>query len=78
MSGFTLDGKFVDDKLPEGWGQRQSRVGRVGDWSRDQVSQLGRLDHVADASRRETRPSATVKVPSSTLEASAGKLVRAP
>lgn len=40
MSGFTLDGKPVDDKLPEGWGQRQQRVGRVGDWSRDQVSQL--------------------------------------
>lgn len=40
MSGFTLDGKPVEDKLPEGWGSSERRVGRVGDWnsSQQQVS----------------------------------------
>lgn len=38
MSGYTLDGKPVDDKLPEGWGASQRRVGRVGDWANQQVS----------------------------------------
>lgn len=55
MSGFTLDGKPVDDKLPEGWGQSQQRVGRIGDWSRDQVSSLKRKAKLTPVTERHSR-----------------------
>ncbi|BEJ13662.1 hypothetical protein CspHIS471_0308360 [Cutaneotrichosporon sp. HIS471] len=32
-SGFTLDGRPVEDTLPENWGRRERREGRIGEWS---------------------------------------------
>ncbi|BEI82773.1 hypothetical protein CcaverHIS002_0306410 [Cutaneotrichosporon cavernicola] len=32
-SGFTLDGRPVEDTLPENWGRPERREGRIGEWS---------------------------------------------
>jgi hypothetical protein len=30
--GFTLDGRPVEDTLPENWGRPERREGRIGEW----------------------------------------------